>query len=161
MNKKQSGFTLIELMMVLVIFGILSSLAYSGYTAQTTKARREDAKSALVGLAQAMERQFTTTNDYGFAIGPADSVGTDAPIIYSDQSPVSGGVKHYDLRVTVRANGTYVLNAIPAAGSPQVGDGILLLESSGLRGWDRNDSGAPPLDAAGLDADELCWELTC
>ena len=147
------GFTLIELVIVIAIIGILAAVAYSGYSAQTTAARREDAKTALMGLAQAMERNFTTTNDYTQAIGGGN--GPAAPTIFAVQSPVSGGFKHYDLEVTVDpAAGTYTLQAIPSVDSPQYGDGFLQLESSGLRGWDRNDSTT-------IDAGEQCWEKTC
>ena len=69
---KQSGFTLIELMIVVVIIGVLAALAYPSFSNQVDKTRRADAKTALLGAAQELERCFTRFNDYrecGFEVG--------------------------------------------------------------------------------------------
>ncbi|WP_372741218.1 type IV pilin protein [Neptunomonas sp.] len=45
---RAKGFSLIELMIVLVIVGILASIAYPSYTESVFKSRRADAKAALM-----------------------------------------------------------------------------------------------------------------
>ena len=46
-NKLEKGFTLVELMIVIVIVGILSAVALPNFLNQTSKARATEAKSAI------------------------------------------------------------------------------------------------------------------
>lgn len=139
-QKKENGFTLIELMIVVAIIGILAGIAYPSYQDSVRKSRRSDATGALLGLANAMERHFTETNSYLGAAGtsgtPAD---TGAPRIYSTQSPIDGGTKYYDLTINAATASTYTLQATPIGG--QASDGILQVTQTGQRSWDRNNDG--------------------
>ena len=58
------GFTLIEVMIVVVIIGILASIAYPAYTRYVERAQVSDGKSALLMLAQQMERCYTAQLRY-------------------------------------------------------------------------------------------------
>jgi type IV pilus assembly protein PilE len=53
---RSSGFTLVELMVVVAIVAILAAIAYPAYTSQTERSRRADAKIALGNVAQKLER---------------------------------------------------------------------------------------------------------
>ena len=59
-----NGFTLIELMFVLLILGIVLALAYPSYLESVRKARRADAAATLMDRAQSLERCFTRFNSY-------------------------------------------------------------------------------------------------
>ena len=65
MRTRQSGLTLVELMIVVAVMAIIAAVAYPLYTAQTQKARRADAKVALESLALAEERFYTIFGRYG------------------------------------------------------------------------------------------------
>lgn len=65
MNKRfNSGFTLIELMIVVAIVAILASIAYPAYTSSILKGKRAEARTALMELMQQQERYMTQTNSY-------------------------------------------------------------------------------------------------
>ena len=58
------GWTLVELMIVLVIVMILTTLAYPSYAAYITKTRRIEGQVALVDAMQQQERYFMRNNTY-------------------------------------------------------------------------------------------------
>ena len=69
-NRRQSGFTLIELMIVVAIIGILAAVAYPAYTNSIAKGKRGEARAALMNLLQQQERYLTQMNTYEtFAAG--------------------------------------------------------------------------------------------
>mgnify|MGYP000489062785 CR=1 FL=1 len=63
-RKSETGFTLIELMIVVAIIGIISAIAYPSYQESVRKSNRSDAKAALNDVAQRLQRCFTTYSAY-------------------------------------------------------------------------------------------------
>src|SRR5271155_3186432 len=62
--RPSAGFTLVELMAVVLIASILLSIAIPLYMQQVRQSRRTDAKTAVMDLAGREERMFSTTNAY-------------------------------------------------------------------------------------------------
>lgn len=129
---RRRGFTLIELMVVLAIVAILTAIAIPSYSVYVRKAERKAAMAALQGLAQSMERFYAQNNTYEDA---ADE--NDAPLHFPKTSPLDGTAK-YNLRITDASATTYTLQAQPIEGKGQEKDGLLQLDSTGQRAWDRN-----------------------
>lgn len=63
-KRLESGFTLIELMIVVAIVAILASIAYPAYTSSIVKGKRAEGRTALSELLQQQERFMTQTNSY-------------------------------------------------------------------------------------------------
>lgn len=74
MQHKQSGFTLIEVMITVVIVGILASIAYPSYTQYVTRTYRDSAKACLSEYAHAMERRYAASLSYKLKDGPQTPV---------------------------------------------------------------------------------------
>lgn len=75
-KEHQLGFTLIEIMIVVVIIGILASIATPAYLDYVIKSKRGEAQAALSLAAQRMERCFTENNSYsGCAINVTSDSG--------------------------------------------------------------------------------------
>lgn len=82
MKLRGRGFTLIELMVAVSIVAILAAVALPAYFQYVERARRTDAKNALLTAAQTMERLYTQNNSYAAAtIGDAagDTIPDHAP----------------------------------------------------------------------------------
>ncbi len=64
LTRRQGGMTLVELMVVLLIIGILSAIAFPGYRGYVLRANRTDAKRALLARAADFERCYTRNSTY-------------------------------------------------------------------------------------------------
>ncbi|WP_267877688.1 type IV pilin protein [Massilia sp. IC2-476] len=73
MNKRQAGFSLIELMIAVVVVGILTAVALPSYNSYMMRARLTEAFSGLAGIQPKMEQHWANTRSYaGF---DADALG--------------------------------------------------------------------------------------
>ncbi len=61
---RSRGFTLIELMVVVVIVAILVGIAYPAYVDQMRKTRRSEGKALLMEIMSAEERHYTENGSY-------------------------------------------------------------------------------------------------
>lgn len=145
MNKQKcKGFTLMDISIAAAIIGALASTAYPSLSEYYVAMHRTDAKIALQGLAMKLERRYAVDSSY-LVDGAIPELGC-AQCIFPDQAPLDGTHKFYDVEITAATNHTYLLSAIPIAGSGQETDacGTLTL----------NSTGAKNADGSG----ESCWD---
>ena len=83
--RRQSGFTLIELLIVLVVMTIIAAIAIPSYSRHAYRARRIDAKEALIRIANAQERHYVAHHHYGSLdeLGVTDVASTHRHYILS------------------------------------------------------------------------------
>ena len=64
MPKTMRGLTLLELMIVVVIVAVLSMIAYPSYREYSARAKRNEARAALLQIATMQERFYLQNNTY-------------------------------------------------------------------------------------------------
>ncbi len=133
--KKIRGFSLIELMVVVAVVAIITSIAYPAYQDQMQKTRRADAKAALMDAAAKMERYYTQFGRYTATITANAGISATSPENY------------YTITPGTIANQTFILRASPVVGSAQAADKCANLDinQAGIKG---NSAGLP---------NNTCW----
>lgn len=63
-TRHQNGFTLIEVMIVISIISILAAIGYPAYQDSVRKAKRSDARAALLKASALQERWYMNTSSY-------------------------------------------------------------------------------------------------
>jgi type IV pilus assembly protein PilE len=130
-GRTQRGMTLVELMIVLVIVGILTSVALPLYSRYQERTYRTQAFADLGDCAQALERFYTVNFTYA---------GADLATICSDTSPPTGTAL-YDLTLPTATASQFTLRATPVADAAADGTGLIELDASGAKRWDKNADG--------------------
>ena len=127
---KQTGFTLMELMIVVAIMGIVAAIAYPSYIEHVKKSKRSDAKVALLKVAQMQESYFVQHLSYTKDLTSAASSGG-----LGLTAPVQSEHGEYTISMSAKDKGggsctglaadactSYTLTATPSASSSQAND---------------------------------------
>ena len=121
MKTRQHGFTLIELMVVVVVIGILVAFAYPSYQQYIARTHRTEAQAIMMAQAQQQERLMTNTGAY---------------VAQSVNSPENSGAgdRFYSIVTTLPADGGYLITATPEGRQNDAKCGTLTLDTIGRRG---------------------------
>lgn len=138
--RKYRGFTLIELMVVVMIIAIIAAFAIPNYLRYGIRARRGDGQNMLLRVANAQESYYAANNSYGSmtALG------------YTTAASQLSEKGYYQLTIQTPAAGSstgYTATATPVSGGPQVKDdcGALTINDAGVKGQ------------AGSTTNGTCW----
>lgn len=154
-TKTQCGFTLIELMIVVVIVGILAAVAYPSYRQYGVRSKRAVATADLAQLAQWMEREYTATGSYDDT--PGGNPGELREALPFATSPREEQTTAYNLSVDGLATNTFTVVATPIG--PQADHdascGVLTLDNTAVKCV--QDGGSCSNIVAQRPAVDACW----
>jgi type IV pilus assembly protein PilE len=134
------GFTLVEVIIVVLIISVLAAIAYPAYQDSVMRTRRNAVKACMSEASQFMERFYTTNLRYdqtaaGVAVAlPACAAGTDV-------------TNHYNVTLAAVARTTYRIQATPI-GLQAVKDtkcGVLGIDNTGNK------------TKTGTETVDICW----
>ncbi|MBF0454000.1 MAG: prepilin-type N-terminal cleavage/methylation domain-containing protein [Magnetococcales bacterium] len=126
----QSGFSLIELLIVLSIIGILTTIALPVYQDQVSRSRRVDGKTALMMIMSLQERYLIRNNQYTDTLG--GGAGLNLTVDASDQFTTENGFYLVSAAYCVTGDAScIVLTATPQGG--QAADGAMTYNSQGIK----------------------------
>ncbi|MFO7593603.1 MAG: type IV pilin protein [Pseudomonadota bacterium] len=140
LKAKEQGFTLIELMMVVVILGILTAIALPQFTDYKMKSRRSEATSTLMQIAAQQEQFFMDNRSY---------TGNFTQLGYTAAGSVTTDNGYYSITISAAPVYSYTLTATPQGA--QAGDtdcASFTLTNEGTKG---------ALDSSNNTATGACW----
>lgn len=133
---RQQGFTLIELMVVVVLIGVLAAIAYPSYQTNVMKSRRADAMSALMQEG-ALQERYAIQNNGCYANAPLGDYSSNQNYVITLSNVACSGVPTYT--VTATASGGQVSDSECAQMS---------LDNAGTKAAQ---------DSSGNDTSTACW----
>lgn len=142
-----AGFTLVELMLVVVIVAVLAMVALPSYQKQVAKGRRADAITALSVIVQAQERWRGNRGAYASSLENELMLKT-----HSEKN-------HYNLSLSgvrdpASFNFGYIAKATPTSSGPQSGDSDCTSMSIRVDG---GNIFYESTDSSNQDSSALCW----
>ncbi|WP_423813403.1 type IV pilin protein [Psychrobacter sp. 219-2-C] len=128
LNKKDKGFTLIEMMIVVAIIGILAAIAYPSYQRYVIKTKRTDMMTEMQNIASTIESRKLAQGRYSNDL--ISGLGGDYPnqgtALYTVTIGNIAGVSETEL------TSKWQITASPKSGQMS-GDGTLTLNYQGIK----------------------------
>ena len=116
----KKGFTLVELIIVIVIFGILASIAVPQYITGIERARGGKAKTAMMIISKA-EKMYAADNN-GVYIACVEATLHPNLGSYTEMTDIAADIDwSYDVATGA---GTFIVTATKRAGLPHAGETI-------------------------------------
>ena len=142
-GRRQTGFSIVELMIVVAIIGLLAGIGVPSYRDYVNKGKRTEGKAALTAAAARLERYYTQNNCYpsaacGNPTSPDSATAlTNAGIPGFSGDTAAKAAYNISLSVTPQA---FTVTASPASPFTDPLCGNLTLTNTGRKWTQKNGS---------------------
>jgi len=123
---RSRGFSLIELMVVVVVIGVLAAVAYPSYRTYVLKGNRASAQAFLMDASQRQHQYFLDNRSYA----------PDLATIFGSASPIPAEVSpYYEITVATAAGPppTFVITATPHGKQIASSEPTLTIDQTGTK----------------------------
>lgn len=121
--KSLRGFTLIEMMVVMVLIAIFAAIAIPSYTKYIVASHRTEAQAAMLNLAQYLESKYNSSFSY-----PTE---TSLPSSLLNPPDIS---RYYTISLSLaNTSQTYTITATPTSAQADSTCGVLTLKEDGAK----------------------------
>lgn len=128
-HRRNGGFTLIELMIVVVIIGILAAVAYPSYQNYILKGNRASAQAFLMDAAQRQAQYFLDNRIYADNLGTLFGTATAALAVPENVS------KYYGTPIVATGGTppTFLITATPQGTQARNNEPTLTIDQAGTK----------------------------
>ena len=131
--RKTRGFTLVEVMVVVVVIAILSAIALPSYNSYMVRARRADAQQFIQQMDSRQKQILIEQRAYATAPNALNVASTGWTCTAANCTNAFYTITFNPAVDNAATPPTYTLCAVPNAGTGQVNDGTLTLTNIGAK----------------------------
>ena len=131
--KRQSGFTLLELMIVVAVIALLSAIAVPSYTQYVVRSKLTEAFSALASAQSSAEQFWSNNRSY---------------VLFNTATGFPAATTNFTYNLSNQSNSTFTITATGVATSPVTGFAFTI---------DQNGNKATTAVPTGWTASATCW----
>jgi type IV pilus assembly protein PilE len=146
---RQSGFSLIEVMIAVVIVAVLAGVAFPSFLDSIRKGRRSEAFTALSAIQQAQERWRANKSSY------ASDLTSAAPAGLGLAATTPGG--YYSITLTNVGDTGFEAVAVAVTGTSQANDGACAKLAVQLDGGNIRYASATSAGTLTYASSDKCW----